>query len=56
MNTELLSQIDPTKLSWKICVRVSRMWECFDSKDNGVLKHLDHVIIDEKVPYCIFYL
>jgi hypothetical protein len=44
----MLSDINPSGFSWTICVRVTRMWDCYGSKDE-VLRHLDLVVVDEKV-------
>lgn len=48
MSVNLLSEINSSSLSWVVCVCISRMWECYGSKDDGILKHLDLVIIDEQ--------
>jgi hypothetical protein len=45
----MLSNINPSGFSWAICVQVTRMWDCYGSKDDEVLKHLDLVVVDEKV-------
>uniref|UniRef100_A0A0A8YGH2 DUF223 domain-containing protein n=1 Tax=Arundo donax TaxID=35708 RepID=A0A0A8YGH2_ARUDO len=48
MSANLLSQLKPGLSTSKVCVRVSRMWDCYE-KDDETVKHLDLVILDEKV-------
>jgi len=49
MAIDLLSDIRPGQFHWTICVSISRIWEFHGTSDDGQIKHLDLVIIDQKV-------
>ena len=49
MAIDLLSDIRPGLYHWTICVRISRVWEFRGRSDDEEVKHLDLVIIDQKV-------
>lgn len=48
MAIDLLSDIRPGQFHWTICVSISRIWEFHGTSDDGQIKHLDLVIIDQK--------
>jgi replication factor A1 len=48
-NLVLLSELQPKGLNYVIHVRVSRMWEHTGDDENNDVKHLDLVLIDQKV-------
>ena len=49
MNITPLSQLRPGIYNYVICVRISRVWEFHGKNDDDTIKHLDLVIIDQKV-------
>jgi replication factor A1 len=54
MNVTLLSNVRQGVFNYCICVRISRMWEFHGKNDEDEIKHLDLVVIDEKVNYFSF--
>jgi hypothetical protein len=52
MDITPLSQVRPGTYTYTICVRISRLWEFHGKNDEEPIKHLDLVLIDEKVIYC----
>jgi replication factor A1 len=48
-NTVLISQLRSTTFNATLHVRISRMWEFRGGNEQDDLKHLDLVLIDEKV-------
>ena len=44
-----LSQVRPRIYTYTICVRISRVWEFHGKNDDDAIKHLDLVVIDQKV-------
>ena len=44
-----ISELRPGSLEYKICVRVSRMWEFRGKSELNDIKHVDLVLIDQKV-------
>ncbi|XP_062197913.1 replication factor A protein 1-like [Phragmites australis] len=48
MPYNLLSDINPSSIHWTIQVKVSRMWEFHGNTDEGPIKHLDLILLDEK--------
>ena len=49
MDITPLSHVHPGVYNYVICVRVSRMWEFHGKNDDDAIKHLDLVVIDQKV-------
>ncbi len=49
MDITPLSHVHPGVYNYIICVRVSRMWEFHGKNDDEAIKHLDLVLIDQKV-------
>ena len=49
MGINFISDLRPGLCSNTICVRVSRLWEYRGKNDEDQIKHLDMVLIDEKV-------
>ena len=49
MDITLLSNLRPGVFNYTICVRISRMWEFHGKNNDEEIKHLDLVVIDEKV-------
>ena len=49
MNVTPLSHIHPGVYNYTIYVRISRMWEFHGKNDDEAIKHLDLVLIDQKV-------
>ena len=48
-NLVLLLELQPKGLNYVIHVRISRMWEHTGTSEKNDIKHLDLVLIDEKV-------
>ena len=50
MQYSLLNQlcIDKHKENWKVKIRISRMWNAINSKNNDIIS-LDMILIDEQV-------
>ena len=48
-NLVLLSELQPKGHNYVIHVRISRMWEHTGTSEKNDIKHLDLVLIDEKV-------
>jgi replication factor A1 len=46
-----VSQLRPGRLNYGLHVRISRMWEFRGTNEQNDIKHLDLVLIDQKVPY-----
>lgn len=44
-----ISELQLRRLDYTICVRVSRMWEFHGQNEQNEIKHLDLVLIDQKV-------
>lgn len=44
-----ISQLRPGKLNYALHVRISRMWEFRGTNEQNDIKHLDLVLIDQKV-------
>lgn len=51
MSITPLSDIQPRRLDYTICVRISRMWEYKGPNEENDIIHLDLVLIDNKVFY-----
>ena len=49
MNITFLANVKPGPLNYIICVRVSRMWEFRGRDEENEIRHLDLVVIDQKV-------
>jgi replication factor A1 len=54
MGINFISELRPGLCSNTICVRVSRLWEYRGKNDEDQIKHLDMVLIDEKVHQSIY--
>lgn len=52
MNITPLADVRPGRLDYVLCVRISRMWEFRGTNEQNEIKHLDLVVIDEKVFPC----
>jgi hypothetical protein len=48
-NLVLLSELQPKGLNYVIHVRVSRMWDHTGGDEKNDIKHVDLVLIDQKV-------
>lgn len=44
-----IAQLRPGKLNYALHVRISRMWEFRGTNEQNDIKHLDLVLIDQKV-------
>ena len=49
MDVTPLSHVHPRVYNYTIYVRTSRMWEFHGKNDDEAIKHLDLVVIDQKV-------
>ncbi|WVZ69995.1 hypothetical protein U9M48_018704 [Paspalum notatum var. saurae] len=49
MSITPLSQVRPRVYTYTICVRISRVWEFHGKNDDDTIKHLDLVVIDQKL-------